>query len=260
MDIQRIEIDITDPKYLSRLAYLVDRDDFLDDVADIRKKIGLNVLLREDQINTWQEKEVKNGYLEKDKYTNEKGVTSYYTSWLRSEKLVIDLLRKYKRHWEYFMPVYYAVLTGRITLQTLSNAASCGLIYPEQYYRQVMLGDKEPQLAIFLTPETTRKEVIAAYDHHFRQTVDEYKSRTSYSSPKYLDTITNIKRDRDWYWKHKIGTTSYQKLALEKLGLKQKSDAISTFRNPVAELADTIRKAIKQYERKLNTPIAVPET
>ena len=262
MDIQRIEIDIDDNWKYTQLALLVDRDDFLRDLYKIRQELNLTRLIPPDRLFEYEIAEMKRHDFVKRKYTEVKTITSYRTECLRSESLVFDLIRKYRRDDAYFRAIYTAVITGRTTENTvLTNTASCALIFPEYYYYQVGLGYKDPQIAILLSPESSRKDVIAAYKEGFQKVLEEYKHRMrmQYRNPILVDTVSNIKRDREWYWQNKNGK-GYMQLA--KRNIKDHmniSDSIK-FKDKVQMETEVIRKAIVQYKKNLTIPISIPET
>jgi len=250
MDIKKIEIDVDDNWRYTQLALLVDRDDFLRDLYKIRHALHLTKPISPDKLFEYEVDEMKRRDFVKRRRAEVKIIAPYRSDCLRSESLVFDLVRKYKRSDSYFHAIYAAVITGRIQTKNLpSNTASCELIFPEYYYHQVELGNKDPQIAILLSPESSRKDVVEAYKEGFQKVLEEYRHRlrAHYRDSLFVDTVTNIIRDREWYWLKKQGM-SYGQIA--NLTNKQRR-VIST---------DGVIKAIKQYEKNLKIPIGTPET
>lgn len=250
MDIKHIEIDVEDNWRYTQLALLVDRDDFLRDLYKIRQTLHLAKPISSDKLFEYEVNEMKRRDFVKRRSAEVKVIAPYRSDCLRSESLVFDLVRKYKRSDSYFHAIYAAVITGKIQTENLpTNTASCELIFPEYYYHQVKLGNKDPQIAILLSPESSRNDVIEAYREGFQKVLEEYRHRmrAQYRNPLFVDTISNIKRDREWYWLNKQGM-SYGQIA--NLTNKQRR-VIST---------DGVIKAIKQYKKNLKIPISTLET
>ena len=95
----------------------------------------------------------------------------------------------------------------------------------------------QPVMAIVISPETTLKEVVEVFKKGVPHLRDEYVSALLKNKPSSLDVISNIKRDRKWYWMHKQGL-SY-KTIFNKKGKTTLDDI------------DGVIKAIKRYQRKL---------
>ena len=107
--------------------------------------------------------------------------------------------------------IQYAIFCGVITGDELERTAFCEILEPEEIKVDHQWGMfREPEMVIVITPETKVDEVTQLFKKDIPDLVHEFKERIQ-SKRKLPDTISNIKRDRDWYWKHKAGL-SYQKI------------------------------------------------
>lgn len=114
-------------------------------------------------------------------------------------------------------------------------------------------------MAIAVTPFSTEGDIKAA----FQDCKDNIREFVEMFSPVYKnmekDTITNIKRDRNWYWEHKSGD-KYRDI------LDEWNKKCSYFVNATphkgnqkcqyCDLIDqnVIEKAVSRYKKNLNPP------
>jgi len=96
-------------------------------------------------------------------------------------------------------------------------------------------------MAIVISPETQLKEVVKVFREEVSYLRMEYEA--GYLKAKQLtpDQISNVRRDRRWYWMHEQDM-SY-KVIFNKEGRKTLDDI------------DGVIKAIKRYEKKLMSDI-----
>ncbi|MEK7095641.1 MAG: hypothetical protein AAB917_03200, partial [Patescibacteria group bacterium] len=110
--------------------------------------------------------------------------------------------------------------------------------------------EKEKLTAIMVSPESTRAYVDRVFDHiskyyfkNSRKKVDSKDALLRFYDdvPKmfFPDTISNIERDRKWYWMIKNG------MSLQEIS----NDEID------GNTEDSIRAAVKQYEIRLSMVI-----
>lgn len=94
-----------------------------------------------------------------------------------------------------------------------------------------------PQMAILVSPITTYEELKKV----FREAKELFKKdkRLTYYQPR-IDTITNIKKYRDWYWERVKGKT-YQKIA---------DEWVEKHQNENTTYLDVL-KAVKLYKKLL---------
>lgn len=94
-----------------------------------------------------------------------------------------------------------------------------------------------PQMAILVSPITTYEELKKV----FREAKELFKKdkRLTYYQPR-IDTISNIKKYRDWYWE-KLNGKTYQKIADE--WLEKHENENTTYLD--------VLKAVKHYKKLL---------
>src|SRR3989344_5785140 len=67
------------------------------------------------------------------------------------------------------------------------------------------------EVAIIFSPNTKLEEIKEVYKTQASKLIGEYNKNVLKSKRKTPDTISNIKRDRKWYWQH-VNGSSYQKI------------------------------------------------
>lgn len=234
MDTQRIEIRIKDNWKFCEVAFLVDRDDFLRDIGMARKSLGVMKLIPYNELIKWTSAEsirttkktkfrkIKSDYFE-NKYVVPAG---------KSEIIVDELKKKYRKAHNFWPVIESAMLAGVVTKDEFSISAYCKVIYPEDYELSVT----EPDLAIIISPDTKLNDIEELFKTNIPEAVDEYKDLVLRTKRRTPDTISNIKRDREWYWLKHQGL-SYSKI--EDMAKPKVSK-------------DVVIKAIKQYKARLS--------
>jgi hypothetical protein len=205
-----IEIRIEDPALYTHLALILDRPKVRKEVSLLRKK--------------WANKKPNQNI----------GFYKDIATFLRTNKLSAGLT-----------PVIEEViLKGYVT----RHPRVTRLVIPRDMLQDIVqleietLDDEEYEYAILTPTEATEEEVIQEL-RYMKQTVKKSLER---DYPPYemkqpvSDTISNIKRDREWYFRHEKGE-SYLSIALDVMKDEDKAH----------QYKDSVRKAVKQYEKKL---------
>ena len=260
----RIEININDPKKFGFVAFLVDKEEFLKDVAKLRKEWDINpdILKQESDNHHWElfpwssvhlkSAPLKNktkedlddlffklhdrSHLEQIGFEDAEKLFKRYEKGLRNNVYerfhfqIKDLRKKYKRPPNFDRVIAHAVLFGMVKADDLLNC-SAEIILPETEYFPYF---EDSKLVINLYPSYKREEVITLLDKRIPELLKEYEKRFVDIRLFEKDTIANIKRDREWYWKNKAEGMGYTKLA--KLA-------------PISWSG--VRDAIKQYKQRL---------
>lgn len=232
MKIEPIDISIKDNWKYGEIAFLVDREDFLRDVKKARKELGVTKLVPYKQVNSWLNKqyrqETKDFKVKKGKFSRG---TVYSVPAGKVDIKIENLLAKYRKPSTFFLPILYSILGGIVTDSEYSITAYCEIIYPE-------ISVPEPKVAIIIHPETKPKEVEKLFKTKIPEALGEYKKYILKTKRTLPDTISNIRRDRHWYWLKKKGLSYTQ---VHKRAEKE-GEAITR---------DGVIKAIKQYEKRL---------
>ena len=209
------------------VAFLVDRDDFLIDLSRVRRELGVSELIPYDKLGEWEEKELAQTSKEiktrkvKSNYPWE----TYLVPSTKSEGIVGELQKKYHKAQNFWLVIQSAILTGTVTEDEFSTSAYCKVIYPEDYEHSAKV----------ISPDTKLKEIEELFKTNLPVVIEEYKKFVLKTSRITPDTISNIKRDREWYWQKKNGL-SYSMI-------EKKAD-------PKVN-KDVVIKAIKQYKARL---------
>ena len=212
MENEDIDIRIEDPALYTHLALILDRPKVRKEVSLLRKK--------------WANKKPGNNI----------GFYKDIATFLHTNNLSSGLTSVIEE----------AILKGYIT----KHPRVIRIIIPRDMLQDIVqlemetIDTEDYEYAILTPMEATEEEVIQEF-RHMKQTVKKSLDR---NYPPYemkqpvSDTISNIKRDREWYLRHEKGE-SYLSIALEVVKDKDKA----------YQYKDSVRKAIKQYEKKLNT-------
>lgn len=249
-------INIESDKRFGEVAFLVDRDDFIADVKKIRKKLGINKLLsRQEAEKLWNKQ-----------HPVPAGSKTIYPFWKNSaieKELEIDkdvkkLLKKYKKSWDFYNVIKYSISCGCVEdIDYADRPRIQGefLIYGGEenkpcYYALPLPRDKielfknintdikldETEAAIIVNPETKIEDLAACF-RLLKKDVEK-----NYPCWKTPDTISNIKRDRDWYWLKKKTGLGYGK-------------AFNLIENRKGITHEAFIKAIQQYKKRLSMEI-----
>lgn len=211
MDNEDIDIQIEDPALYTHLALILDRPKVRKEVSLLRKK--------------WANK--KSG--------NNIGFYKDIATFLRTNNLSAGLTPVIEE----------ALLKGYVS----KHPRVTRIVIPRDMLQDIVQLEMETvdaedyEYAILTPMEATEDEVIREF-RDMKQTVK--KSIDLEYPPQGLkqptsDTISNIKRDREWYLRHVKGE-SYLSIALDEVKDKDKA----------YQYKDSVRKAIKQYENKLS--------
>lgn len=224
------------------VAFLVDRTDFLNDLQTSREELNLKTLISHDKVSSWEEEELQ--LLKKTKpptVINTGNGIAYWDPNTPLELITFKLLKKYKKPPTYYDVVSKAILSGCVTDDDFTHTAYCYVDYPD-FYNPKDYGlniIEEPKICIVITPDTKLNEVVELFKTEVGAVVEQYNRHLNTHKNKFEDTISNIKRDRKWYWQHNEELLSYSKIQL----LSKKDGHIIT--------ADGVSKAINQYRQRL---------
>lgn len=226
--ILKINIKIADDLKYANVAFLVDREDFLRDIQEIRANMGINGLIPYEGIKEWKHRGTKEGSLT----TMDAEGKEALKRWADLTTAINTLKQKYHRGVHFTRVIECAILAGEIREDDYKRSAYCES-YPFSYeFNEQGLEIEEPMVAIFVNQETQIDEVTKLFNND----VKELLKNISAGKQKYPRKSENIKRDREWYWKHKDGI-SYQKI------LNQTPDACVE--------RQAVIDAIKQYKMNI---------
>lgn len=174
------------PSDITKVAFLVDREDFLNDVYAFREDLGLTELVPRENLLQWH-------YL--DALVRKNLEVSHEEKIRRNRKvkdMVESLMTKYKKNTpEYWQIIFSALLTGKVEKSDITYT-----VYP--YFTSKEITIKGPQTLLAIYPNTTQKDLIEAFNS------DEVKyllKQQEQQAMQYIDKKFGAIRDtRKWYW------------------------------------------------------------
>ena len=237
MNIKRIEISIKDNKRFGLVAFLVDRPDFLKDIQETR-----NLLELKSFPYTFSNFPYKAANNVANYY--KKGVCSIYEVYscfkdICKEKnilpveldktlasafmLVKSLAKKYRKSGVYIPAILASVLIGEVKEGDILPTNTFVIDKQNTEELDERFKGYGRSFGIIVNSESTWKEVKDAFTHiqKYQLGVKKIKNKEKDTFYKifgeelitdYLpDTVSNVKRDRDWYWQHEKGM-GYEKI------------------------------------------------
>lgn len=233
-----VDIQIDDPKKLLDVCSLLDRPDFILDVFALRKKWRITKSYPRIKNKLWQElppfkeqvpkeKEFTKKYLElersiqfmKDMFVlkdtadedishKERTMSKFKQnkSWRRFPDLyfrydVMELRKKYRKPPNFDQIIICATLYATVLADDYKTCGM-GLNYAGESLWQVF---HEPQPIISFYPLVTLNDIIVLFQKEGEKALQEYQNIYLKGKVFDHDTISNVARDRQWYWWHKQG-------------------------------------------------------
>lgn len=273
----KIDIEIDDYRKFADVAFLVDRNDFLRDIEDVRKRSKLtnvpyafpNYPYKEaNRLASFYKKgQISfNGAVEMlEHFCVEKGLINLYALDKTLGAAVIfskSLARKYKKSRLYIPIIVTSILTAHIQEEDFRSTQIFEINRKVLEEELIVMQKDEEIVTISVSRESTLKEVEDRFEH-IRKYIFKTKptnnsdglSSVYNDSPysKLLDTANNIKRDRGWYWMYqeeKANGKGIFRRILEKWEKmyppKHSNDVMDQ---------NTIEQAVSRYKKLLNTDI-----
>lgn len=259
----KIDIKIKNLRKYALVAFLVDREDFLKDIEDVRKHIKLLKFPYVFPRYSYSEANRLADFYKKglinlngarellEEFCAEKGLLNLYALdevLAGAVMFAKSLTIKYNKNRLYTPSILASILTARIENDDFLSTQMYEINRKVVREELAHLGKEEEIITIRVNRESTATEVKQTFDfiqkYYFKIKKTEKDDRllTIYeniSDGKPPDTSENIKRDRDWYWLKKEGW-SYQQIRKE--CIKKNNDHI---------ILRGIELAIKRYSGKL---------
>jgi len=231
MTMELTKITVKDESLYTQIAFIIDQQTIRKDLETLRIK--------------WQRKNIRNVTTSK-KYSTR----GAFGNTVEFDNDLLNLLRKHHLSVIYAPIMKQAIETGTITQFPRVQR----LLIPRDVLEGLLvLSDEQPEVHEYeyalITPlEATEHEVTEAFNE-LKETVKKTAHSDSRLTQQSSDTVSNINRDRKWYWKNQPKEKggegkSYHTIALEVPEIKGNKDKAFQY-------ADTVRKAIKQYQQKL---------
>lgn len=258
MKIPLIEIMIEDVKQFALVAFLVDRDDFINDVINIRKELKITSVpyifpeFPYEEANNVVDYYYKGVCTICDASECFKEISAENHIWFSSLDRTLatalifteSLVKKYGKGRLYLPIILASILTG--TVQSADFSSTHILTIDRKVAQQILdeFYGNETITTIQVNRESTWSEVEDTFrsiqKYHFgTKKADDNDGLMQFFSDtiphdKLPDTVSNIKRDRKWYWQHTNGM-SYGEIWKQEKKLTK----------------GAIIQAIRQYKRAL---------
>jgi len=216
-----IEIDIDDKRQYAQIAFLVDSLTFLDLIEKVRSMLKIQSPFASEDYELWETHmltlagfDIKE-YWKMDKISPKDKSWEKKSRWLKNtEKNFIDMasmqkslmnsvvkIRKIHNYPTLFdSAIIDAILFNKIdSLKTAEATLAFGGMTP--------VHDKNDQiLLISLSPVSSKKDVLDAFKDA-KKLRKEYELTNPLDKKLDKDTLTNIRRVREWHWKQLQGMT-----------------------------------------------------
>jgi len=220
MNFEPINISFNDLRRYTEIAYIVDRPSIIKEAKKIRKKYNITKPMRDDGIQYWTLKNIPR-----------KRIPELF-------KDIVDMRMYFGYDSNYSDVFERTVFGGDISDDDYQSTILVNFVNLPPFIKY----EKVPLYGIVLTSQTDKKDVVKAFDRYKQIERNFQLSEDTYSSTdERIDEQTEIKRNRNWYWKrqHKI---SYWQIAQSE-GVSR--DNFNDYHK------DRIAKAVKSYKQKL---------
>lgn len=217
--------DLTRSTDISKVALIVDREDFLNDIREYREELGLSELISREKLRYWYFPGLPRKREELKSVHQERVVRN-----MRVQEIIQELIDKYKlENPEYGEMTFAALLTGKVQKEDLKKK-----VIP--VYTTSTIKIKGPQLILAIYPNTTQQDLIDIFkSHHVQQLLRQQEDYTHQSrDPNWNE----IKKIRKWYWWNVKGM-SYSEIA----------------KKEVATSPNTVGVMLSRYKRALSKPL-----
>lgn len=259
MAIVPVEIELDDLRAYTQVAFFIDSPSLLNDIAKIRKKFRIKAPLP------------RENYLDDGTFiTVGTGVEDFINGKNQGDRKSVNLGKDFDseitntRKSYHYPEMFDDVLKQAVMFNKISKyktAYATHYVTPQPAYRaNVQEWSDSPQqegyMAIVVTPYSSQEDIMEA----FKQCCEYERLYVEDYSPVYqkldTDTISNIERDRGWYWERMKGT-SYKEIH------NNWNNMCPNFKNSTphdgkcqyCDLVDqnTIEKAVSRYKKHLKS-------
>jgi len=273
----KIDIVIDNNRKFADVAFLVDRDDFLRDIEDVRRRIKLSSIPYTFPNYSYKEANRLAGFYKKgqisvngaremlEHFCAEIGLLNLYALDKTLGAAVIfakSLTKKYKKNRLYIPIIVASILVAHIQEEDFRSTQVFEINRKVLKEELKELQKDEKIITISVSRESTPEEVGDRFDHikkyifKTKPTKDSDGLSRVYNNEPYnklLDTANNIKRDREWYWMYqeeKANGKGIYKRIVEKWDKRHPSKDPN---NPIDQ--NTIEQAVSHYKKLLKTVI-----
>ncbi len=194
----KVIIDIENRWKYCMVAFLVDRNDFLQDIHLARKGLKIQKLIPYKKLNIyWPKININNVFSTFQTFETEDQIDLFNTLSNFEESGIVEYLRnKYNKSKSFSHVIRFSILCGLVKEEHFALNAYCASTTEVTTYINMSL--EYPEAVIVFYPESKWEEIHQAWK--------EYRK-----DQKIPDVVSGIKDHREWYWLKKNGW-SYQKI------------------------------------------------
>lgn len=228
--IKLIEIDIDDNRVYAQIAFLVDSLTFLDLVVVARQKFHIKEVFAPGDYENWKNhilllagfdlkeywemnkispditKKVDRHWKKKSKWLKDK--EENFIGEIAIEKDFLDTVARIRKL-HHYPPLFDSIISQAILFHRIVSfeTAQERLLYnnlPITNY------DNDASMAILISPASTKKDVMKAFNNSRKNLKKEFAFANSYDKKLDKDTLSKIRTTRIWHWKQLNGMTYEQ--------------------------------------------------
>lgn len=244
MNMDRIDIAITEDRAFGDIAFLVDKPKFLESLYRLRNKWAIRELLPASKLKDWKQNLFDRSM---------ENMTDF-------EIDIRDLRIRFNKPETFDNAIAYALVCGVIPNEVYKSTYS-GI---EPQVSPARLDDRTTRVAIYITPQSTEEDVLRVFKaikkNYFKDKGDGY---APFFSLKHKRGESTIKRDRGLYWRNIGGESPLSIAVRDNKGVNfysKAKKAIKThphdkeydkYLNAVEDYSKMVEQAIRRYKQAL---------
>jgi len=262
----KIKINCTNDIAYMDCAYLLDKPEFLRLLPSLRKKFSIDRLIPYKDFNAWRSKKMlesvewqakryKSGKIEaeleniakhpKDIERNLQHI-AYYKQF---EWITQNLSRDFKRP-EYFTQIIQcSIVCGEVD-ENCYQTTSIEVFPPELHLEEIPY----PEVIIRISPMTTKENLINIFENNVPKIFEENEQLLKHFYMMKKDHASNIRRDRDWYWRNVAGE-GYTEIALSITTVAVRKQYQNKNNRYLIPEYNHVKQAIRRYRQILKVYI-----
>lgn len=233
---KQIQINISDKRLYAQIAFLVDNANFLIDIEKVRKEFKIDSVFQNPNFFEIASDEdlTKIRSFDPNRQSKTKQRIEFF-------KKVAGIRQKYK------YPPYFddAIIQAMLFNKIMSIKATQAVLHQASQPNV----SHNLEMALFITPISTKKEVDAAY-REATNLMKDYKNYHPISTKIKMKKgdLKDIERDRNWFWRNKNGEGSRQIAITDDRG----KDYYLEVKKKMKYAGDLSDEDQKKYDKYLN--------
>lgn len=262
----KIKISCTNDIAYMDCALLLDKPEFLSLLPKLRKKYGITELVPSKDLYKWwgkkneEDMNVLDKYLKQNVDPRPQKVSDDPT--ISTKELDLPLFlnlfeqetdgvcRKFNRPSYFSSVIQFAIVCGEVG--DISYQHTSIEVYPKS---ELTPDDNPlPEVKINITPMTTLKDVQKVFEENMPMIFERNKKLLNYYYKMKNRKSSNIRRDREWYWRN-IRGEGYTKIALSETSPTVRKHYEKDRNRYLIPEYERVKQAIRRYKRYLEVYI-----